>query len=64
MPWERWEFSRLTSWSFVKFADSREREERKKTVLAERAGATCPYGFTKGSHEPVAATFEGRVGDR
>ena len=38
-------------------------EEKKKTVLAERAGAICPYGFMKGSYELVAATFDGRVGD-
>ena len=41
-----------------------EREERKKTVLAERAGAICPYGFMKRSYELVAATFEDRVSDR
>ena len=42
--------------------DSKSKEE-KKTVLAERAGAICPYGFMKGSYELVAATFDGRVGD-
>ena len=50
--------------SFVLSQNPRgERGEGEKTVLAERAGAICPYGFTKGSVQPVADTFDGRAGD-